>query len=188
VQVALVLGWAVVLTAWWLADPSARPPAKPVSASMPTRVQPLTLAPNGSAEPHPSGVVAIKAPGPAPLRENDAPDIRERNALIPIAQLTTSRPLAAEAFLQEVLLAAQPRGGFMVQAVEPDGIYDKMGLRSGDVIYTLDTLTMSEVDESSMISLMQQTQIEVNIYRNGTPMALRHALNVDEDPSLAELR
>jgi hypothetical protein len=189
---ALALGGAMGLAAWWLTVPPAASLRKP---SEPGRVTArawrlASEVPNGSAAGAATSLAGRGGAVTAPAIPGDRypPDTRERNARIPIAQLTTSRPLAAEAFLQEVLLEAQARGGFKVRAVEPGGIYDQMGLRSGDVIYSLDTPAMSEVDEASMISLMHQAQIEVNIYRNGTPMALRHALNVDEDPSLAELR
>lgn len=183
---ALVLAsaaWAM----WWLAGPPAASPPKKPDPHLPLAQVWPAMGSNQAAEPPPPRPVIAQVAAPT-ASVRDAPDTRERNADIAVAQLTTSRPLAADAFLQEVLLKAQPRGGFVVQEVEPGGIYDKMGLRRSDVIYSLDTPAMSEVDENSMISLMQQTQIEINIYRDGTLIALRRALNVDEEPAPAEQR
>jgi type II secretory pathway component PulC len=113
------------------------------------------------------------------------PDIRERNRHIEVARLTASRPMMADTFLREVLVQANPRGGYEVVSVTPGSMYDKMGVLPGDVIYTLDTPKMAAVDEGSMIALMQQTEIELDVHRKGAQIRLRHALNVDEPAASA---
>lgn len=124
---------------------------------------------------------AAPAGTPAP----EPTDIAERNRPIEVARLTTARPKAAEALLREVHLAPQARGGFRVEEVVPDSQYDKLGLRRGDMIYSIDTPAMSAVDENSMIALMLQTTIEIDIYRDGTPMRLRYALNTEPPEAAA---
>jgi len=100
-------------------------------------------------------------------------------APVEVAQLSTSRPLATRAFLDEVSVHAGPRGGFVVDRVLADGRYAQMGLQPGDVVYTLDTPAMRAVDETSMVALMLQTELELDVYRNGAPLRLRVALNAD---------
>jgi len=107
---------------------------------------------------------------PAP----DAPVVEPR-------QLTTARPQLAAAFLAEVRVHPDPRGGFVVDSVLPESRYERLGLKAGDVVYSIDTPAMSAVDEGSMVALMQQTQLELDVYRNGTQMRLTAALNVEDE-------
>ncbi len=167
-----------VAGAWQVFDAS-RPAPRPQAAS-PAQATPAPassmmarapdLAPPPAASP-PAPVAALAAAAPAPAPVVQAP--------VDVQQLTASRPLAAQAFLREVSLSPRAHGGFVVDDLLADGRYDRMGLRRGDVLYTLDTPAMAQVDESSMIALTQQTEIELDIYRDGVPMRLHVALNVD---------
>lgn len=94
--------------------------------------------------------------------------------------LSPNRPRAAAAFLEEVQLAPHPRGGFVVLTVLADSRPARMGLRPGDRLYALDTPRMAAIDEQSMVALMLQTELELDIYRDGVPMRLALALNHDE--------
>ena len=53
-------------------------------------------------------------------------------------------------------------------------------MRPGDILHSLDTPATAGLDEGSMVALMQQTQIEMEVYRDGAPLTLRHALNTDD--------
>lgn len=113
-------------------------------------------------------------PAPAP-RGNTAhasadtdDDYLTRNAGIDIHRLSFARPVTARTFLSEVLIAPTAQAGFVVAEVLPESRYERMGLRPGDVIYTLDTPGTASVDESSMVALMQQTDLQLEVYRNGT--------------------
>ena len=119
---------------------------------------------------------APAAPG-APPGGARGPRLRPR----PVAH---SRPRLAATFLAEVQVHAHPRGGFVVDAVLPGSRYERMGLLPGDVVFTVDTPASRTVDEQSMVTLMQQTELELDIYRHGTPMRLRVALNVDPPEAL----
>lgn len=92
---------------------------------------------------------------------------RERNPNIDPMDLTANRMQAAEDFLRDVTIVANPRGGFVVQRVEPDSVYEKLGLRPGDVIYSIDTAGNRDIDESSMEIAMQQREMQIEVYRNG---------------------
>lgn len=107
----------------------------------------------------------------------DTDDYAARNAQVDTRRLSPTRPMAARSFLSEVLLAPDAGTGFVVAEVLPESRYERMGLKPGDVIYTLDTPRMAAVDEGSMVALMQQTELELDVYRNGTLTRLHTALN-----------
>lgn len=177
--------YAAVLAplAWWLGSVVTDTPATTPTPPMATTTAPVRStprpAPTPLAVPTPTATAVVRTgatPGPAPVEEAD---IRERNRGVQIAQLTHSRPSLAEAFLREVQLSPGPRGGFVVQSVLPDSRHHKLGLQPGDVVYSLDTPKSSAIDDNSMIALMQQTEIEIEVYRNGVALRLQHAYNVD---------
>jgi hypothetical protein len=95
-------------------------------------------------------------------------DYLTRNAGIDTHRLSFARPVTARTFLSEVLVTPTAQAGFVVAEVMPESRYERMGLRPGDVIYTLDTPGTPGVDESSMVALMQQTELQLEVYRNGT--------------------
>lgn len=168
-------------------DPDATEPARvatpapaPRDPAVP-RAHPPTLAPPPLAAPDAGPVRAMAMPAGADGRET-----YELNAGIDPAMLTTARPMAAQAFLREVWISPDPRGGYVVRQVLADGVYDRMGLRTGDRLYSLDTPAMAGVDESSMVAVMQQAEIEMDVWRDGTPTRLHVALNEDSHAPAAQ--
>jgi len=108
-------------------------------------------------------------------------DYATRNAGIDVHRLTMMRPQTARSFLSEVLLTQASPSGFVVTEVLPESRYERMGLKPGDVIYSLDTPGAPNVDENSMIALMQQTELSLEVYRNGTLTRLHANLAKLED-------
>ncbi|MBX3623101.1 MAG: hypothetical protein KF891_24295 [Rhizobacter sp.] len=134
---------------------------------------------------------APTAPSTAAAAPDDtiAPDdFAARNAAVEVSRLTATRPIAARAFLSEVLLAPGSQAGFVVAEVLPESRFERMGLRPGDVIYSLDTPRMASVDESSMIAMIQQTELELDVYRKGTLTRLHTSLASDEEGDHAGTR
>ncbi|MEY4562497.1 MAG: hypothetical protein RLZZ618_1774 [Pseudomonadota bacterium] len=122
------------------------------------------------------------SPADAPTTDT-SDDFATRNAGIEVNRLTLSRPVSARSFLNEVVLTPSPKGGFVVTEVLPDSSYERMGVRPGDVIYSLDSPTMKPVDESSMVALIGQSELELEVYRNG--LATRLHLNLASPPEEA---
>lgn len=118
-------------------------------------------------------VAAAAPPQPAGPVEG----YKEINPDVDPTVLTTNRILAAKDFLGKVRLAPNPRGGFVVEQVERNSLYDKLGVRPGDVIYSIDTPATANIDESSMESVMMQTELQLEVYRNGRRVLLRQRLN-----------
>lgn len=108
-------------------------------------------------------------------------DYATRNAGIDVRRLTMLRHQTARSFLSEVLLAQASPSGFVVAEVLPESRYERMGLKPGDVIYTLDTPGTPTIDENSMVALMQQTELSLEVYRNGMLTRLHTNLATLED-------
>lgn len=109
------------------------------------------------------------------------PGATPHRAVVTPQQLTVARLQAAEAFLNSVRVVPAPRGGFAVQAVLRDSAWDRMGLRPGDVIYTLDTPAMAAIDEASMVAMIQQAMLDLDVYRDGTLTHLQLQLNREDE-------
>ncbi|MBL0727812.1 hypothetical protein [Piscinibacter sp. HJYY11] len=114
-------------------------------------------------------------------------DYATRNAGVDVRRLTLQRHQTARSFLSEVLVTPGPQSGFVVTDVQPDSRYERMGLKRGDVIYTLDTPGTPAIDENSMVALMQQSELSLEVYRNGTLTRLHtnlaHVENGDALPA-----
>ncbi|MFL6655900.1 MAG: type II secretion system protein N [Sulfurifustis sp.] len=125
-----------------------------------------------------SGDVPAKAtPAVSPDTEDEDEGYKEKNPNIDPASLTLKRTTAAKEFLREVALAPDPRGGFVVKEVTPGSVYEMMGLRAGDILYSIDTPANRDIDESSMESMIRQVELQLEVYRNGNFVLLRRALN-----------
>lgn len=118
-------------------------------------------------------------PSGLPPAEMQQPAVLPAPAVQP-EDLSRVRPGAAKAFLDEVQVRPHPRGGFIVQAVLAESRWAHMGLRPGDLLFTIDTPRMAAIDERSMVALVQQTELELDIYRDGQPTRLTLALHRDE--------
>lgn len=175
VRVALALGAAGLGT--WLAmteqgdaPPPARPPAHVRSQTPP--VAPAAAAAQRPLSPFGSGPVAA---GPEP-----AADIRERNRGIDARLLTQARPQLAETLLHELELRPEARGGFVVRDVAPGSLVDRLGVRPGDLLFTIDSPENAAVDESSMVALVQQNTIALEVLRAGVAQRLSLDLRAEE--------
>ncbi|HET7793570.1 MAG TPA: hypothetical protein VFL64_09300 [Rhizobacter sp.] len=174
--ITLCIAAPVAALFWWLSSEGEPLPARPESfsqASLPSRE--YAPEPPDSPDEEPAPAVARNS-NPAPVVDMgaEAAEMAARNAGIDIRLLTVSRPEAARAFLNEVHLKPSPQGGYVVAEVLPDSRYERLGLRPGDMIYSLDTPRMSAIDETSMVALIQQTELELDVYRNGSLTRLRY--------------
>jgi hypothetical protein len=112
-------------------------------------------------------------------------DYATRNAGVDVRRLTLLRHQTARSFLSDVLLAPGAQSGFVVAEVQPESLYARMGLKPGDVVYTLDTPGTPEIDETSMVALMQRSELSLEVYRNGTLTRLHtHLAHVENGDAL----
>lgn len=185
-QAALALAaLGAVLWVLWPAQPPA-PPHTPAS----TPVAQAQRA--GQAWPFAAGAPVADAAEPAtasaspwdrlqPVADADeaalGPDPRTLNAGIAPERLSVQHRLAAQAFLDHVVLQPEPRGGYQVQAVLPGSVYARSGLRPGDTVYTLDLPDQPPVDESNMVALTRVHELAFQVVRDGALVRLSVRLN-----------
>ncbi len=102
---------------------------------------------------------------------------QQKNPDVDPQSLTLNRTVSAEEFLRDVRLARDPRGGYRVEEIEPGSVYERLGLRAGDVIYSIDTPANKNVDETSMEAAMNQRELQLEVYRDGSFELLRVRLD-----------
>lgn len=181
VALAIVAAAALgVAAAQWLATPAA-PPAPTVRAGAPAAAHAAAAAPMPEPMPMPARPADAPAPRPvpaAPARPPEAP-WHERNPDIEPRMLTIHRLRTAEALLREVALRPNGRGGYVVMQVPADSPWARLGLREGDVLYSIDTEANALDDEDSLLAAMQRTRLEMQIYRQQQPLLLSLRLDAE---------
>ena len=190
---ALVALGAVLWAVLWALWPAQPPAALHTQASAPVAQAQRA----GQAWPFAAGAPVADAAEPAaathspwdrlqPVADEDeaaqGPDPRTLNAGIAPERLSVQRRLAAQDFLDHVVLQPEPRGGYMVQAVLPGSVYARSGLRPGDTVYTLDLPDQPPVEESNMVALTSVHELTFQVVRAGALVRLSVRLN-EETPS-----
>ena len=79
-------------------------------------------------------------------------------------------------FLRQVTLKPDPRGGFIVQDVDKGSLYEQMGLKPGDRVFSIDTSDNADTDDNSLDEGMKQDHIEMQVYRDTGFVLLRAEL------------
>jgi len=198
VATGLVAGW---WAGWWAGTGDAPTPARmsprataPQQALQAGQAWPFAPAPDTRSPPEDgTGRTAASAglsAGPPTGPMTDVPDEPAAHAgagtdLGPAPeQLSPLRPQSARAFLRQVELAAEPRGGYTVRAVAPGSLYERLGLQAGDWLGGLDTEDSAAVDDGSMVSLIQQATLVLDVRRGGQP--LRLTMSLADDPPEAQ--
>lgn len=79
-------------------------------------------------------------------------------------------------FLSQALIVPQPGGGFQVREVQAGSLYEKLGLRAGDVIRSVNGQPVNNMDEAMRMyqQLGTMGQINVEVVRAGRPEVLHY--------------
>lgn len=175
---------------WWMQDPTpaTAPPAttavrqaERTGQAWPFAAAPAVGQPATAITPSTSPWDRLSSTN-APAEDTPDTDPRSLNAAAAIApsRLSMQRPLAAQAFLDHVVLLPEPRGGYAVQSVSPGSLYERAGLRPGDAIHTLDTPDQPPIDETNMVALTSVHTLAFDVVRDGALVRLSVALNEEE--------
>ena len=93
--------------------------------------------------------------------------------------LSYDYPGIASDFLHFVKLAPNGGGGFVVLRVDPDSVYQQLGVQAGDVIYSIDPPANSTPDVSFL-----RAEVKLEVFRNGQSVWLSYKPDVEpEDAS-----
>jgi S1-C subfamily serine protease len=71
--------------------------------------------------------------------------------------------------LHFVKLAPNGGGGFVVQQVDPESVYQQLGVQAGDVIYSIDPPPDSSLDVSFL-----RAEVKLEVFRDGQSVWLSY--------------
>jgi general secretion pathway protein C len=106
---------------------------------------------------------ALGAPPPTPIVQSVGTD----RQLVDRRQL--QQQLGRPEFLNQALIVPNPEGGFLVRQVQAGSLYEKLGLRPGDVIRNVNGQPLTSMDD--VMRLYQQfgtaQRVLVDVQRQG---------------------
>jgi general secretion pathway protein C len=116
----------------------------------------------------------------APIR-NDAPlaGIRGSGSNFTVERNTLTQQMQKPEFLNQALMVPNAGGGFLVREIQPGSIYEKLGVRAGDVIRSVNGQPINNMEE--VMKLYQQLggvnrvgNLSIEITRGGRTEALQY--------------
>lgn len=130
----------------------------------------------------PAKVAGASATGVAAAPET-APGVRRLNKhnFVIAHDVVSERSANAQQLWREALVVPYPEGGFLIQEIGPDSLYEALGLRVGDVIRSVNGQTINNAHDA--VAWYQQigdvSEVQLEILREGTVKNLYYW--IDED-------
>lgn len=112
---------------------------------------------------------------------NMVPEVREQgpnNYLVSRESLNSQMRNNPQKMLSQSLMVPNPGGGFLVREIQPGSVYEKLGLRAGDVVRTANGQTLNTLEDAMRLYQQsdQNNYINLEIVRNGKPEVLQYTL------------
>lgn len=78
--------------------------------------------------------------------------------------------------LTQALMVPDPSGGFLVREIQPNSVYQKLGLHVGDVIRSVNGQPVNDVQQAmhAYQQALNLTNVQLQIVRNGRPEVLQY--------------
>lgn len=139
--------------------------------------QPLPGTPTAPA-PKPKSKPAPRARAAAPpINANDIRAQGENNYVVSREALT-AQMRNPQKMLSQSLMVPQPGGGFLVREIQPGSVYERLGLRVGDVVRSANSQPLNSMED--VMKLYQQSSnnnyIHLEVLRNGRVENLQYTL------------
>lgn len=155
------------------AAPVAQPTAAPVAAYAVNTSPPALVSPSAAT---PTGPIQATPPPAAAL----VPSSEQRPvSTVVISRAELDRELADfDSLSQQVQVAAQPQGGFRLAHVRSGCFFERIGLRTNDVVLRVDGRPMNGVEDASAAYawLRVADRFTVDVLRDGRPVTLRYVV------------
>lgn len=81
-------------------------------------------------------------------------------------------------FLISISTQAKDPSGFKLTSMKKQSVYEKLGLKQGDIIKTVNGKPMNSPQDAAELTDLMKTadKIEVELIRNGTPQKMTYQL------------
>ncbi|MHB8348158.1 MAG: type II secretion system protein N [Acidiferrobacterales bacterium] len=78
--------------------------------------------------------------------------------------------------LTQALMVPDPGGGFLVREIQPDSVYQKLGLHVGDVIRSVNGQPVNTMQQAMRVyqQSLNLSNVQIQIVRNGRPEVLQY--------------
>lgn len=85
-------------------------------------------------------------------------------------------------FLSQALIVPSAGGGFLVREIKPGSLYERMGLRVGDIIRTVNGQNINNIEDvmriyQQMGSDQPTANVDIDVTRAGQPQRLQYSLH-----------
>jgi len=119
----------------------------------------------------------------SPQHRKDAPltGIRGSGTNFTVERSTLTQQMQKPEFLSQALMVPNAGGGFLVREIQPGSIYEKLGVRTGDVIRSVNGQPINNMDE--VMKLYQQLggidkvgSVAIEVTRGGRTESLQYNL------------
>lgn len=116
---------------------------------------------------------------PAPRAAGPGPEVKKLGEnRFSIEREQINKQMQRPEFLSQALMVPNAGGGFLVREIQPGSVYEKLGLRVGDVIHTVNGQTVNTVED--VMKVYQQlsgsgaAQVNLDIRRAGKNESLQY--------------
>ena len=118
----------------------------------------------------------------SPQYRSDTPplsSIRSSGNSYTVARNTLTQQMQKPEFLSQALMVPNAGGGFLVREIQPGSVYEKLGVRTGDVIRSVNGQPINNMEE--VMKLYQQLggvnqagNVEIEVTRGGRTESLQY--------------
>jgi general secretion pathway protein C len=117
----------------------------------------------------------------SPQNRNDAPlsGIRGSGGNFTVERSTLTQQMQKPEFLSQALMVPNAGGGFLVREIQPGSVYEKLGMRAGDVIRSVNGQPINNMEE--VMKLYQQLggvnkigNVAIEVTRGGRTESLQY--------------
>jgi general secretion pathway protein C len=117
----------------------------------------------------------------SPQYRKDAPlaGIRGNGSNFTVERNTLAQQMQKPEFLSQALMVPNAGGGFLVREIQPGSVYEKLGVRAGDVIRSVNGQPINNMDEVMKLyqqlgGINQASNLAVEITRGGRTESLQY--------------
>ena len=100
------------------------------------------------------------------------------NQYVVARSMVTQELKKPQQLLSEALMVPNPSGGFLVRQIQPDSVYQKLGLQVGDVIRSVNGQPVNTLQDAMRVyqQASSSSSVRLEVVRNGRPEVLQYQI------------